>query len=80
MAQFRVIMQSMTEEELENPPIIKFSRLKRIARGAGVEMKDVKNLLNYHKRAKKQIKSITSDRQQKRQLMKMMQEGNFGPQ
>ena len=80
MTQFRVIMQSMTEEELENPPIIKFSRLKRIARGAGVEMKDVKNLLNYHKRAKKQIKSITSDRQQKRQLMKMMQEGNFGPQ
>ncbi|WP_367883528.1 hypothetical protein [Thermococcus peptonophilus] len=28
-------MDSMTEEELENPEIINYSRIKRIARGSG---------------------------------------------
>ena len=40
-------MDSMTEQELENPTLIKSSRINRIARGAGVEPKDVKDLLAY---------------------------------
>jgi signal recognition particle subunit SRP54 len=81
LGRFRVIMQSMTDEEMDNPNIIKFSRLKRIARGAGVDMKDVKELLKYHKNAKKQIKDMTTDRKKRKMLMKMMEDGgNFGPQ
>jgi signal recognition particle subunit SRP54 len=81
LGRFRVIMQSMTDEEMDNPNIIKFSRLKRIARGAGVDMKDVKELLKYHKNAKKQIKDMTTDRKKRKMLMKMMENGgNFGPQ
>ena len=34
---FKVIMSSMTDEEMENPKIIKHSRIQRISRGAGVE-------------------------------------------
>jgi signal recognition particle subunit SRP54 len=82
LKKFRVIMQSMTDEEMDNPSIIKFSRLKRIARGAGVEQHDVKELLKYHKTAKKQIKDMTTDRKKRKMLEKMMSQGNMpmGPQ
>jgi signal recognition particle subunit SRP54 len=77
MARFKIIMQSMTEEEMTEPKMIKSSRLKRIARGAGVEAKHVKELLNNYKKAKKQIKGMTSDRKMRKKLMKMMQDGQF---
>ncbi|WP_297069245.1 signal recognition particle protein Srp54, partial [Thermococcus sp.] len=35
LRRYRIIMDSMTEEELENPDIISYSRIKRIARGSG---------------------------------------------
>nr|WP_048060584.1 signal recognition particle protein Srp54 [Methanothermus fervidus] len=53
-----VIMDSMTEEELENPRIIKYSRVKRIARGAGVRNEDVRELLRYYKTTKKALKGF----------------------
>ena len=39
LKKFRIIMDSMTEEEREKPDLIRSSRIKRIARGAGVEHK-----------------------------------------
>ena len=45
---FKVIMSSMTDEEMENPKIIKHSRIQRISRGAGVSESDVKDLLKYY--------------------------------
>ena len=51
-------MSSMTQEEMENPRIIKQSRIQRIARGAGVEEKDIKELLKYYNNSKKAMKGI----------------------
>ena len=45
LKRFRIIMDSMTNQERENPDLIKSSRVKRIARGAGVENRHVKELL-----------------------------------
>ena len=39
---WRVIIQSMTPEEKENPKLINFSRARRVARGSGTTEKDVK--------------------------------------
>lgn len=55
---YKIIMSSMTREEMENPKIIKQSRVQRIARGAGVEEKDIKELLRYYNNSKKAMKGI----------------------
>jgi signal recognition particle subunit SRP54 len=70
--QFKVIMNSMTKEEMENPRIIKSARIKRIARGAGVGLMDVKALLKQYENSRRMVKNMTSDRKQRRALMKML--------
>jgi len=53
-----VIMNSMTQEELVNPDLIDRSRIKRIARGAGVTPKDVRDLLDSYRMMKKYMRSL----------------------
>src|SRR5512137_2582818 len=62
LKKFRTIMDSMTNEERENPEFIQASRIKRIARGAGVENKDVKEVLKYYNMTKRMMKGFSSDR------------------
>ncbi|KYK20495.1 signal recognition particle [Thermoplasmatales archaeon SG8-52-2] len=74
LQKFRVIMDSMTEEEMNDPNIIRASRIKRIARGAGVENRNVKELLKYYNMTKRMMKGFSSTRDQKR-LMKRLKIG-----
>lgn len=55
---YKVMMSSMTQEEMDNPKLIKQSRIQRIARGAGVEESDVKDLLKYYNNTKKAMKGL----------------------
>ncbi len=59
LEKWRVIMQSMTREELENPEIIDRSRIKRIAFGSGTTVKDVRSLLKQYRQTKKMIRMFT---------------------
>lgn len=59
---FKVMLSSMTQEELENPKIIKQSRIKRIARGAGVDETEVRALLKYYNNTKKAMKGLGGGR------------------
>ncbi len=77
MNRFKIIMDSMTEEEMMNPGIIKYSRLNRIARGAGVSLQDVRGLLKYYKMSKKAMKGLTSDRKMRKRMMKQFKKGNI---
>ncbi len=52
------IIESMTYEELDHPEIIDKSRMRRIARGAGVELEDVKELINYYKNLHRMLKRL----------------------
>ncbi len=70
---YRVIMDSMTEEELENPSVINYSRVRRIARGSGTSVRDVKELLNQYNQMRKMFKSMD-----KRKLAKMAKKFNLG--
>jgi signal recognition particle subunit SRP54 len=45
MARVEAIINSMTKAERENPNILNASRRKRIARGSGVEVRDVNEVL-----------------------------------
>lgn len=55
---YKVMMSSMTQEEMENPKLIKQSRIQRIARGAGVDEGEVKDLLKYYNNTKKAMKGV----------------------
>ena len=75
LQRFRIIMDSMTAKEREQPDLIKSSRIKRIARGAGVENKDVKELLKYYNMTKRMMKGFSSDRKMRKNLMRQLQFG-----
>jgi signal recognition particle subunit SRP54 len=53
---WRVIIQSMTPEEKENPKLLNSSRGRRIARGSGTAEKDVKELLKQYIMMRKMLK------------------------
>lgn len=73
LKKFKVIMDSMTRYELENPKDIKSSRVRRIARGAGVDQKEVRSLLKYYNMSQKAVKGLTSNRRMRKKLMKQLQ-------
>jgi len=58
MDAWRVMIQSMTREEVEEPKIIDSSRARRIARGSGRTEKEVKELVNQYNTMKKMMKSL----------------------
>tara|TARA_Y100000310_G_scaffold345502_1_gene465701 strand:+ start:1736 stop:3094 length:1359 start_codon:yes stop_codon:yes gene_type:complete len=58
LKQWKIIMQSCTKEELEDPDILTRSRIDRIAEGAGVEIGDVRQLLKQYKQSKKMMKMV----------------------
>ena len=53
---WRVIIQSMTPSERENPKLLNSSRAKRIARGSGTTEKEVKELLKQYVMMRKMLK------------------------
>jgi len=55
---WRVIIQSMTPEEREDPKIFSSSRVKRVARGSGTNEKEVKELLKTHSMMRKMMKTF----------------------
>jgi signal recognition particle subunit SRP54 len=72
LKKFKVIMDSMTEAEMNNPQLIKTSRVQRIARGSGYDVKDVKELLKYYNMSRKAIKGFTSNRKIRKKLMQQL--------
>ena len=72
LSKFRVIMDSMTKEEKDNPEKIKGKRIERIAKGAGVGTYDVKGLLKQYNQSKKMMSSFGKDRKMRKQLMKQL--------
>jgi signal recognition particle subunit SRP54 len=71
---FRVIMDSMTADEKNEPNSLKVDRIRRIARGSGVTEKDVRRLIAQWKRSKKMMKGMTGNRQMSKQMKQMMKE------
>jgi signal recognition particle subunit SRP54 len=72
LSKFKVIMDSMTKEEKDEPNLIKGKRIERIAKGAGVGTHDVKGLLKQYNQSKKTMSSFGKDRKMRKQLMKQM--------
>jgi len=58
MQHYDIIMDSMTEEELENPRVIGANRLKRISQGSGKPEDQVRELLEQHRMMERAVKQF----------------------
>ena len=79
MREFNVVMDSMTEQELEEPRSISASQVERIARGSGTGTERVNELLEQHKmmdRTLSQFQGMGDGDMQR--MMKKMQDGDGG--
>ncbi|GAA0264685.1 signal recognition particle protein Srp54 [Halobacterium noricense] len=79
MRNFSVIMDSMTEDELENPRSIGASQVRRIAKGSGQSEETIRELLDQHKmmaQTMKQFQGMGDGDMQR--MMKQMQQGGGG--
>jgi len=71
LEKWRNIMDSMTKEELEDPDIITSTRVERIAKGAGVSVSEVRELLKQYKQSKKMIKMMKGGKGMEKMMKKM---------
>ena len=58
MVRYRIIMDSMTPAELDDPALINSSRMQRIAHGAGATPDEVRELLKYYKMMQRTLKGL----------------------
>ncbi|MFA5931155.1 MAG: signal recognition particle receptor subunit alpha [archaeon] len=68
MDSFKIIIDSMTEQERLDPEIINRDRIERVAKGAGVKVEEVRELIKQFKKMKKmfkQFKNIQSEKAMK---------------
>ncbi|MFB6081008.1 MAG: signal recognition particle protein Srp54 [Haloferacaceae archaeon] len=76
---FEVAMDSMTDEELENPRTVGRSRVERIARGAGVDEEVVRELLEQHRMMERTLKQFQGMGDGEMQRMMKKLQGGGGP-
>ncbi len=72
LGNYRIVMDSMTEEELLNPRVIGSARIKRIARGSGNGPEVVRELLKYHKMMQTAMKGFRGGKFNMNKMMKKM--------
>lgn len=58
LEKWRVMIQSMTQQEKDNPKIFNSSRMKRVARGSGTSEKEVKELLKQYVMMRRMLKTF----------------------
>lgn len=78
---FKIIIDSMTEEERVNPELLNRTRVERIAKGSGKKVEEVRELIKQFKTMKKMFKKFkglasenTMKKMGERDLAKMMQQ------
>ncbi len=75
---YRVIMDSMTYFELENPDEINAKRISRISKGSGRSETDIRSLLREFKAMKNNMKAMKGNRGFKKMMRAQIKSGNFG--
>jgi len=77
MARTEAIILSMTRQERAQPRLLRGSRLKRVAHGSGVQVRDVNALLKQFGQMRKMMKMMRGGKGRK--MMKKMQDRMGGP-
>jgi len=77
LEKFKVLMNSMTNEELENPKLIKRSRINRIAKGSGSDPQEIRDLLKQYNQSRKMMSNIGGNRRMQQRMMKQFGKGDL---
>ena len=77
LEKFKVLMNSMTQQELENPKLIKRSRIERIARGSGSNPQEIRELLSHYNKSRKMMSNLGGNRRMQQRMMKQFGKGDL---
>jgi signal recognition particle subunit SRP54 len=78
MKQSEAIILSMTTKERQAPNVLNASRRNRIAKGSGVKISQVNQLIKQHMQMKKMMKKLNGGGKMKK-MMKQMQAQGMDP-
>ena len=70
LKKWKIAMNSMTKEELEDPEIIDGSRVERIAKGSGIPVSEVRELIKQYHQSKKMVKMFKGSKGDMSKFMK----------
>ena len=65
---WKVIIQSMTQDEKDDPKILSRSRIQRVARGSGRDEREVRELIKQYNTMRKMLKQMKGSRRMRRQM------------
>ena len=65
---WKVIIQSMTQKEKEDPKVLNRSRIQRVARGSGRDEREVRELIKQYNTMRKMLKQMKGSRRMRRQM------------
>jgi len=65
---WKVIINSMTPEERENPRLLNRSRIQRVARGSGRQDQEVRELIKQYNLMRKMLRQMKGSRRMRRQM------------
>lgn len=71
MKVWKYLMDSMTNEEKDNPSLINKSRIERITIGSGRELEEMRDLVKQYKHMKKMMKSISGQSRKMKRMQKL---------
>jgi len=71
MKVWKYLMDSMTEDEKENPSLINESRTDRIVSGSGRDSNEMRDLIKQYKQMKKMMKAISGQSRKMKRLQKL---------
>ena len=70
LEKWKIVMGSMTREELEEPEIIDSSRIERVAKGSGSSSSDIRELIKQYHQSKKMVKMFKGNKGDMSKMMK----------
>lgn len=68
---WKYLMDSMTNEEKDNPSLINESRIERITIGSGRELEEMRDLVKQYKHMKKMMKAISGQSRKMKRMQKL---------
>ena len=68
LVSMKVIIQSMTQEEKDDPKVLNRSRIQRVARGSGRDEREVRELIKQYNTMRKMLKQMKGSRRMRRQM------------
>lgn len=75
---WKFMMDSMTQNELEDPEVITGSRIERISEGSGVATSDLRGMLKQYRQSKKLMKMLKPGANSEKDMKKLMQKMQGG--